>query len=315
VSGFILKTPVAFIIFNRPDTTLKVFEEIRKAKPQKLLVIADGPRPNKEGEAEKCEAARAIIDTVDWDCEVLTNYSDVNLGCKVRVSSGLDWVFETVEEAIILEDDCLPHQTFFRFCQELLEKYRDDERVMQVSGTNFLTNKSKSYLKNDYYFSDFGSIWGWATWKRAWNNYDVNMLKWGKIKNESLINDLYDVKECNNMKIEQWESVANNKLDTWDYQWGFAKRINSGLSVVPRVNLISNIGFGNDATHTTNKTSNLSQISIEAMSFPLMHQDNVLRDIFLDKLFQYEYFKKNYKRRKIKSFIIKFLKQDTYRKK
>ena len=139
MSDWQLTTPVAFIIFKRPDTTRKVFEEIRRAKPPKLLVIADGPRPNIVGEAEKCAAARAIIDSVDWECEVLKNYSDENLGCKQRVSSGLDWVFDNVEEAIILEDDCLPHPTFFRFCEELLEKYRDDERVMKIDGTNILS--------------------------------------------------------------------------------------------------------------------------------------------------------------------------------
>ena len=147
-----LNTPVVLIIFNRPDTTAKVFEAIRQAKPSQLLVIADGPRPEKPGEAEKCAATRAIIDRIDWDCEVLKNYSEINLGCQQRVSSGLDWVFQTVETAIILEDDCLPHPTFFRFCAELLAKYRDEPRVMAISGDNFQCGQNSETDKS-YYFS------------------------------------------------------------------------------------------------------------------------------------------------------------------
>jgi hypothetical protein len=133
----LIKTPIAFLIFNRPDTTLMVFKEIEKTRPSKLLVVADGPRTYKSGEVEQCIAIRAIIDQISWDCEVLTNYSEVKLGCRKRISSGLDWIFNTVEEAIILEDDCLPHPTFFRYCEELLEYYRDDQRVMHIIGDNF----------------------------------------------------------------------------------------------------------------------------------------------------------------------------------
>jgi hypothetical protein len=157
VYDFQLKTPVAFLVFNRPESTIKVFEEIRRARPPRLLVAADGTRADRPGEAEKCAAVRAIIDTVDWPCEVLKNYSDVNLGCKVRVSSGLDWVFEQVEEAIILEDDCLPHPTFFRFCEELLERYRYDERVGIISGDNFLFGVRRT--QDSYYFSRYAHIW------------------------------------------------------------------------------------------------------------------------------------------------------------
>ncbi len=134
MEAFNLTTPVAFIIFNRPDTTSKVFEAIKQAKPKKLLVIADGPRINKPGEAEKCKQTRAITEQIDWDCEVLRNYSENNLGCRNRVSSGIDWVFENVDEAIIIEDDCLPNPSFFRFCQELLGKYRNNDEIFLISG-------------------------------------------------------------------------------------------------------------------------------------------------------------------------------------
>src|SRR4030095_1100293 len=132
-----LQTPVALLIFNRPETTARVLAEIRNARPAKLLIIGDGPRPGEPADAERCLAARAAAANIDWGCEVLKNYSDVNLGCGQRPASGLDWVFQNVDRAIIMEDDCLPHPTFFRFCDELLEHYRDDERVMTVSGNNF----------------------------------------------------------------------------------------------------------------------------------------------------------------------------------
>ena len=176
-----LQTPVVLLIFNRPDTTERVFETIRQAKPPKLLVVADGPRADKPGEAEKCAAVRAILDRVDWDCQVIQNYADTNLGCRERVSSGLNWVFETVEEAIILEDDCLPHPTFFRFCEELLERYRHDDRIMTISGNNL--QFGRPHTEDGYYFSRYTHIWGWASWRRAWRFYDLEMKAWPELRN------------------------------------------------------------------------------------------------------------------------------------
>jgi hypothetical protein len=243
-----LSTPVAFIIFNRPDTTDRVFQAIRQAQPQKLLVIADGPRADRPGEAEKCAATRAIVDRVDWECEVLTNYSDTNLGCKRRVSSGLDWVFSQVEEAIILEDDCLPAPSFFPFCQTLLEKYRDDDRVMMISGDSFQTADRK--FEDSYYFSKYIHIWGWATWRRAWQHYDVEMSSWQDFRDRRLLNA-----SCPDpIEAEYWlkifDDVANGAVDTWDQQWVYTCWQQSGMSIMPAVNLISNIGFRDDATHT-----------------------------------------------------------------
>jgi len=174
-----LRTPVVLIIFNRPPTTERVFAEIAKARPQKLFVVADGPRPERSGEAEKCAAARAVIDRVDWECEVLRNYAEVNLGCRQRPPTGISWVFEQVAEAIILKDDCVPHPTFFRFCEELLEKYREDERVMHISGSNFQPGYTRGPFS--YYFSRFNPIWGWASWRRAWQHYDLNMKLWAEL--------------------------------------------------------------------------------------------------------------------------------------
>ena len=189
MDSFQLNTPVAFIVFNRPGTAKRIFAEIAKAKPPKLLVIADGPRGTLLGEAQKCMATRDVINRVNWPCEVLTNFSEVNLGCKKRVSSGIDWVFEHVEEAIILEDDCLPHPTFFRFCQEMLERYRNDDRIGMISGDNFQFGRPVG--QDSYYFSKYVHVWGWASWRDRWrNSYDVHMGLWPQVRDQKRLDDL-----------------------------------------------------------------------------------------------------------------------------
>lgn len=277
---------IAFIIFNRPDTTAKVFAEIARAKPSKLLVVADGPRPNRPGEAEKCVAARKIIEQVNWDCEVLTNYSDVNLGCKRRVSSGLDWVFDTVEEAIVLEDDCLPDSSFFRYCDELLELYRDDRRIATIGGDNFQFGRTRTPYS--YYFSRYNHVWGWAGWRRSWKHYDVYLTRWPEIRDGGWLVDYFG----NTRQAAYWtrifDLVYQGKIDTWDYQWTFACWLQNGLTALPNVNLISNIGFGADATHTGG-TSQVADIPTKAMEFPLRHPPFIIRDsradVRTDKLF------------------------------
>lgn len=299
---FQLTTPVAFIIFNRPDTTERVFAEIAKAKPPKLLVVGDGARISREGEAAKVAATRAIIDRVDWPCEVLTNFSEINLGCKRRVSSGLDWVFEQVEEAIILEDDCLPHPTFFRFCQELLEKYRDDQRVSMISGDNFQFN----YHLNDdsYYFSNNSHIWGWASWRSRWqNHYDVDLKHWPKIRDEHRVADWSQTKGEQDALADIFENVYQGKIDTWDHQWEFSNRLNGRIAVMSNVNLISNIGFGIDATHTTGDSVR-ADMAVEKMTFPLRHPVGVFASRTLDTRF-YNRFQKKSLRKRVK---VKFCK-------
>jgi len=297
---FQIKTSIAFIIFNRPDTTRRVFAEIARARPPKLLVIADGPRADHPDDAEKCAAVRAIIDGVNWDCEVLKNYSDVNLGCKRRVSSGLDWVFDTVEEAIILEDDCLPHPTFFRFCEEMLEKYRDDERIFMISGDNIQFGRKRT--EYSYYFSRYTHIWGWASWRRAWDNYDVDMKLWPEIRDGGWLKDMLGDKRS----IWYWkyifENVYNGKIDTWDYQWTFACWIQNALTLLPNVNLISNIGFGYEASHTKAKDK-FTMMEIESMSFPILHPDYILRDSKADLFSENKMFSMSLMSRVIKRII------------
>jgi hypothetical protein len=275
-----LTTPIAFIVFNRPDTTAKVFEAIRQAQPPKLLIIADGARPDRIGEAEKCQQVREICDRVDWECEVLKNYSDLNLGCKKRVSSGLDWVFREVEEAIILEDDCVPEPTFFQFCQELLERYHYDNRIMAISGNNFQFGIKRT--DHSYYFSSYCHAWGWATWRRAWQYFDVDMNLFPVIKNTNWLETILKNKRSIKYWQNNFERACNKQQSSiWDYQWQFACWTQNGLIVLPSVNLVSNIGFGEDSTNTKSK-SLLTNMATGVLTFPIQHPNFLIRDIDAD---------------------------------
>ncbi|MBW4627284.1 MAG: glycosyltransferase family 2 protein [Brasilonema octagenarum HA4186-MV1] len=286
-----MQTPVAFIIFKRPHTTEKVFEAIRQAKPPKLFVIADAARPERPGEAEKCEATRAIIERVDWNCEVIKNYSDTNLGCGKRVSSGIDWVFSNVEEAIILEDDCVPHPTFFPFCEELLEKYRYDYRVASISGSNYQFGHRRT--NDSYYFSIYNHCWGWASWRRAWQHFDIDMKLWPQIQAEGYLNDILRDYKAVKYWSNLFQSVFENPSDgIWDFQWTFACWIQSSLGIIPKTNLISNIGFGLESTHfTSKKVSPYINMPIEAMQFPLKHPPFMVSNVNADNFTQKTLFK------------------------
>lgn len=245
-----LKTPVGFLIFNRPDLTKQVFEAIAQVQPKQLFVIADGPRPDRAGEAERCEQARAVIQAIDWDCELLTNFSETNLGCGRREATGFDWVFSHVEEAIFLEDDTLPHPSFFSFCEAVLDRYRDDQRVMHINGDNSV---NQNHTRYSYYFSKYMHGWGWASWRRAWQHYDYAMKQWPQFKAlgllEHICTDPYELKYWTSIFEQMHEDPQ--VIDTWDYQWMFAIWSQRGLVIEPNQNLISNLGFNrDDAVHT-----------------------------------------------------------------
>jgi len=278
-----LKTAVLFLIFNRLDTTKQVFEAIRKAKPPRLYIAADGPRKNKPGEDEKVRAVRKyVMNNIDWECEVKTLFRDKNLGCKYAVSSAITWFFENEEMGIILEDDCLPSQSFFWFCEELLERYKDDMRVWHISGNNF--GFDKSGLKNTYSFIRFPQVWGWATWKNRWKEYDEDLADFQIDFNNNL-----DIKATlcltnNEIKkmIERFFLSANNKIDTWDYQWHATVIKNNGLCIFPSCNLISNLGDGDDATHTKGDKER-THLNKYEINFPLTHVKNYFIDYELEK--------------------------------
>jgi hypothetical protein len=280
-----MKTPVIFIIFNRPTKTEKVFAAIRQAKPEKLLVIADGARGDRSGEVEKCEATRAIIDRVDWDCQVLTNYADTNLGVKNRVASGLNWAFTEVEEGIILEDDCLPDASFFPFCEELLERYREDERIGIISGLNLQFGRQRSDCS--YYFSRYHYSWGWATWRRAWQHFDLDMKMWAMIRDGNWLKDIFN---GDLYAIHYWNIIMQgayeNELKTWDYAWLLSFWSQNYLSVVPNANLIDNLGFDGEGTHTFDPNSKFANLATQSISFPLKHPPFVIRDLQADSFTQ-----------------------------
>ena len=208
------------MVFNRPAYTARVFAEIAKAKPPKLLVVADGPRPGRPEEAERCAMARNVVEHVDWECQVLRNYADVNLGCGRRFSTGLVWAFEQVERAIILEDDTLPSPSFFPFCEELLERYDDDERIMHISGNNYQPERRPAPYS--YYFSRYCHIWGWATWRRAFRHYAFEMNLWPGLRDSSWLPDLLD----DEVAAQWWRNCLDRAwrgdrsvYDSWDMQW------------------------------------------------------------------------------------------------
>ncbi|MGE0883131.1 MAG: glycosyltransferase family 2 protein [Blastocatellales bacterium] len=274
-----VNVPVALIIFNRPEPTAKVFAAIRQARPSDLIIIADGARSGKKGEAETCAAARAVTEQIDWPCNAVRHYAGQNLGCRDRVASGLDLVFDQFDRAIILEDDCLPEPSFFRFCEELLERYRDDERVMAISGDNFLFGKQR--IEDSYYFSRYPHVWGWATWRRAWRHYDVKMSNWPEMREQGWLKEILDDRAAISFWQDVFQSVYEGRIDTWDYQWTYACWQQGGLTALPRTNLISNIGFGADATHTK-RQSQFSNMTVEPLSFPLQHPPEITRNIEAD---------------------------------
>lgn len=300
----VFQTPVLFIIFNRPGTTRLVFNQIKKIKPKKLFVAADGPRPGVLNDKANCSETREIINQIDWDCQIFTLFRDENLGCGKAVSSAINWFFENVEDGIILEDDCLPDESFFAFCSLMLDKYRFDKQVMMISGTNFLFNKARSFslffTNCDYYFSRNYLIWGWATWKRAWNLYDFELVDW-KMQRDVRIDKLHKIfkNRCvENYWIENFDKVINKKVDTWDYQWCYCCIFNGGLSLNPKLNLVSNIGL--IGTHGSGKSIFLcvpsKKINVNEILF--------LKDIKVDKNFE----KINHKNMQIiKPFRYRFL--------
>jgi len=296
-----LQTPVAFIIFNRPDTTAMVFEEIRRARPPKLLVVADGPRSGCLGETEKCDLARAIIEQVDWPCEVLKNYSNTNLGCGGRVSSGLDWVFQTVEEAIILEDDCLPHQDFFYFCEELLKRYRYDDDVMSIGGTNFLKGIRRG--ESSYYFSSHFHVWGWASWRRAWIKYDYEAKNMTKEKLSVIVDRRFISSGEKRFYKNMFNDMKKGEVDTWDYQWLFTHLFNDGLTIIPNVNLVINIGP--HGTHFSGKYYKNPRINLPTCTiFPWVLNLHKKQDKNADFLLYRLNFKQNIIKQLLKRILV-----------
>lgn len=267
-----LQTAVLFLVFNRPDTTAQVFDAIRQAKPPRLYVAADGPRGGREGEAEQVAKVREISTAIDWPCELKTLFRQENLGCKSAVSNAINWFFEQEEQGIILEDDCLPSQSFFWFCEGLLVFYKEDSRIMKIAGYNILSNIYD--YDYDYIITHFSFAWGWASWRRAWKKFDVEMSDWPSAR-ESFISKTHPFIM---RSVDIFEKTYNGEIDTWDYQWEYAIAKNYAFSLVPKRSLISNIGFGEDATHTFGDGGERAKVKASEIRFPLKHPEFIFRN-------------------------------------
>jgi hypothetical protein len=278
-----IATPVAFFVFNRPDTTHRVFEAIRAARPRKLFVFADGPRNDRPEEAALCADVRKITENVDWPCEVVRDYAEENLGCRLRMAGGITSLFEEVEEAIILEDDSLPHPTFFRFCEELLARYRNDDRVGQICGVNFQRGLRRG--DSSYYFSRYNHLWGWATWRRSWNEYDLQMSKWPSLRDGGWLYDFLRDPLLYHYWYKKFEKAYTGRIDSWDYQWNLATWSANRLAVIPSVNLVTNIGVTGRSRKDASGP-NLCNIPSEELMFPLHHPLSFIRDALSDSNFE-----------------------------
>ncbi len=284
----LFETPILFLTFNRFEKTKLVFDRIKNIKPTQLFISSDGYRPNVVGEKKNVEKIRNfLLDEINWECDVFTKFNDYNLGCKIGVSSAIDWFFENVSEGIILEDDCLPNQSFFVFCDVLLKKYRHDVSIGMISGNGIGTSRI-NYNESSYTFSKYPMIWGWASWKRVWDLYELNPN--------------YDDKEINqilrsvgtkskNFWINVYEKLRYNRIDTWDYQVTFTFLKNSLISVIPTKNLISNIGFDSEATHTKKDKLENSILDTQEIDFPLISPKIKKPNIILDRYYESSEFK------------------------
>jgi len=270
-----LNTAVLFLIFNRPNTTQKVFEAIRQARPPRLYVAGDGPRNNRQGEENLVSKARQIATSVDWPCELKTLFQSENLGCKNAPSSGIDWFFENEDQGIILEDDCLPHQDFFIFCEILLNKYATDDRIWVITGDNFQNGQQRGDAS--YYFSRNNHVWGWASWRRAWVKRDMEIKFWPAWKESTEWKTWLPDKVERRYWAKIFDRAYKQEVDAWDYPWTASVWFNGGLTITPNVNLVSNIGFGPDATHTILEDSPQAKLATQKM-MPIKHPINLLHD-------------------------------------
>ncbi len=262
-------TPVLLLIFNRPDVTQKVFDQIKVIKPKHLYVAADGPRPNREDDIIKCKQTRQIIDQIDWPCELKTLFRDENLGCGFAVCSAISWFFDQVEAGIVLEDDCQPDISFFPYCSELLEKYKDEETIYLISGTNVQNGIKRG--EASYYFSNYTITWGWASWRRAWSHFNYDIPEFNESINAGDLDHVFLTKSEKSYWRKKLLEAELGKKTIWDYQWYFAVWKNKGIGITSNVNLITNIGFRNNAVHDFLKDSIREPTRTYPISFPLVH--------------------------------------------
>lgn len=275
--------PVLFLIFNRKENALLSFERIRLARPSRLFIAADGPRSDREGECSQCHAVRdAILGAVDWECEIKTLFRDENLGCRQAVSQAITWFFNEVEAGIIIEDDCIVSHTFFRFCAELLERYRDDERILSISANCF--QPSGSIRSASYYFSKYQHCWGWASWKRAWRKFMPTLEEWPRFRDAGGLakyNEGCKVFDHHFAKI--FNQAHSGEGDSWAFIWLLTGWMNDMLTIHPAVNMSQNTGLGTEATHTLDRENWTATLPALELAFPLIHPGEVCRNRGADR--------------------------------
>ena len=273
-----MKIPVVVIIFNRPDKTKILYESLKKYKPSKLFIISDGPRKKLINENEKVAQSRKVFEKIDWECEVLFNISETNLGCRERIISGLNWVFNREEKAIILEDDCIPTEDFFVFMEIILKKYQNNKKISSVCGTNFLSDLYE--IKDSYLYSKYCNVWGWGTWKDRWFEIDSQLKSLDKIKKNKFLKKYLGSYRAYFYWHWLLDKVREKKIDSWAYIWNFTNFINEKICIIPSTNLLTNIGIGKDSSNTRTlpyKYIN-AQESIKKINFPLKYPSNFLLD-------------------------------------
>ena len=281
MNAYQCKSPVLFLVFNRPDVTARVFRAIRQARPARLYVAADGTRPERQGEAQKVAKVREIATQVDWDCKVITLFRERNLGCGKAVSEAITWFFENEEMGVILEDDVLPNNSFFQFCDELLKRYRHDERIGLISGSYSLPTQIEADNES-YFLARYGRIWGWASWRRAWQGYDINIDFWPKMKLLQSHRCFFEKTEHADHYERIWDRIYAGQVNTWDYQWDLKRLADLRFTIVSTTNLIENLGFAESGTHTVVESPQ-KRLLAGAMVFPLVHPAPLMLDFRRDR--------------------------------
>ncbi|MFA6200191.1 MAG: nucleotide-diphospho-sugar transferase [Bacteroidales bacterium] len=282
-------TPILVIIFNRPNLVQGLFNELKKQKPKQLFVFCDGARKDKLGEIELLQQSKSIFETqIDWNCDLNTNYLEDNKGAGRAIASAIKWFFENVDQGIILEEDCLPHQDFFPYCEELLQRYKEDKRVIFIGGNNFQKRKVSQY---SYYFSSYPHIWGWAAWKKTIEGYSFDIDDISKKEIRQILKRYFDSWHEREYWYDRFKLVKNNRINSWDYQLMFNIWRKNGVAIIPVVNLVKNVGFDKNSIHCKNKNDISANLTLNNI-LPLNHPNH----IEVNKKVDYTYFKRyNYK--------------------
>lgn len=293
------------IVFNRPDMTRQVFERIRGAQPKRLYISADGPRATRADDLDTTQSTREIAQAVDWDCQVKTLFRDQNLGCKTAIKTGLDWFFEQEEEGIILEDDCVPEPTFFRYAAEMLDRYRHDERIATIAGTNYLLESMK--FESSYYFTKYLFVWGWASWRRVWHEYDFEMKTWPKFRDQGRLHRVFP--KPRSLKYWTWifDRTHDGTFNAYDYQFFYSQMINNRMSIAPARNLVTNIGWGSGSTNTSHRNPEMGMATYP-MEFPIRHPEFMVPDERADQITEDLIFAKPL-HRKVRNRLIRILRR------